>query len=166
MNPASVIAPGTVPAQYAFASHQHPGDAPATLVFARAVIVPLGFTMLMVMIVATAGVLLGIDPIGWVIVAAPLAVAGAAAFTAFWMRRTPAELLLLGDRAAVRSVWEVSTGAPGVAGRLLPPKKLQGGIDVGIGEDVLTLTPAEWPRLAEIEAALNELVPVISSDTR
>lgn len=158
------VGAATVPARYCFASRHHPGEAPPAPIFARALTGPLSFSMLVVMIAATASVLLGVDPLGWVMFAVPAALALATGFTVFVMRRTPAELLLLGDRAAIRSVWDVATGVAGEAGPLLPPKRVRDGIHVGIGENVLTFTAEDWPELRAIEAALDELVPPIRDD--
>lgn len=148
-----------------FASRHHPADALPTFVFARAVTGPLVFGMLLIMIAAGAAMLLGNDPVWWVVWAAPLAFVVAAAFAVHVMRSQPAEIRLLGDRAAVRSVWDVATRRPAVYERMIPPRRVRGGIDLGVGRDVLTLTAEDWPDLAEMESALAQAVPPVRDDT-
>jgi hypothetical protein len=162
--PARPLRPESLPASHVFASRRHPGDAGPAAVYARALTSPLSFTFLLLMLVGTASVLLGEDPLPWLTWAAPLAAVLASAFTLHRLRSAPAELLLVGDHAAVRSVWDVATNRPAYPETLIPPKRVRDGLDVGVGRDVLTLTRAEWPELERIHATLLELVPPVRQD--
>jgi hypothetical protein len=114
----------------------------------------MALAMIAIMLVATSMVLLGQDPLPDVVWSAPLAAAIAIALTVYRLRTTPAEILVYADAAAVRTVWEVATRSPAVPTRVLPPRRVQEGINVGIGGDVLTLTDPEWPRLDELHREL------------
>lgn len=93
-----------------FESVHHPGDAPAALVYGRALATPLGFCTLPVMI-ATAAAALQQQPI-WPFLAwgLPLALGVAAAWTRFRLGSTPAEVRIRDHQAAVRSVHDCVHG--------------------------------------------------------
>jgi hypothetical protein len=154
-----------VPASHAFASRHHPGDQAPPVVLARALTGPLSFAMLILMLAATASVLLGQDPLPWLAWVAPLAAFLAFAFSVNSLRSTPAELLLIGDRAALRSVWDVAAERTALPEEVTPPRRVRGGIDVGIGRTVYTLERDEWPRLDELHERLLECVPPVREDT-
>lgn len=148
----------------AFPSRNHPGDrAPAT-VFAIALTGPLSFLLIILMLAGTASVLLGQDPLPDLAWATPLAILVAFGFTRHKLRSTPAELVILGDRAAIRSVWEVAAGRTAMPELLSPPRRTQEGLDVGIGRTVYTLTSSEWADLGSIENALSTAAPPTRSD--
>jgi len=137
-----------------FASRHHPQGAPPGVVYARELTGPLAGAMIALMIAATASVLLGQDPAPSLAWAAPLAAVLAAVFAGHHARRLPAEIVLYADRAALRSVWDVATGRTALPLRLLPPRRVREGLNVGIGPDVVTLTAEEWPDLPRLHAAL------------
>lgn len=159
------LRPESLPASHVFSSRRHPGQAGPATVYARALTSPLSFTFLLLMLAGTTSVLLGEDPLPWLVWAAPLAAAIASAFTLHRLRSTPAELLLVGDHAAVRSVWDVALNRPAYPETLIPPKRVREGLDVGVGRDVLTLTRAEWPDLDRMHKTMLELVPPVHQDS-
>lgn len=151
---------------FSFPSHAHPGDSSAAIVYGAALSRPLAFCLLIVMIVATALVLLRTDALPFVTWAAPVAILVAIGYTIFRLRSIPAELVIQGDKGMVRNVWDVATKNWPQAEALIPPRKTKTGIDVGIGRDVLSITPDEWPGIEEIYEALLIASPPPLSDSR
>ena len=135
------------------------------VVFARALTGPLSFTMIVLMLAATASVLMDRDPLPWLVWIAPLAVVLAVAFTINDLRSKPAEIVLVGTRAAIRSVWDVAAGSAALPEEISPPRRVREGIDVGIGLSVVTLTPGEWPDLDRLHTLLAESTPSVREDT-
>ena len=87
-----------------FRSIHHPGDMPPPLVYGRALLAPLAFCLLPVMISATAAALQQ-QPIGPFLTWGPPAALGAAAlWTRYQLSATPAEVHVRDHEAAVRSV--------------------------------------------------------------
>ena len=151
---------------FSFPSHAHPGESPAPFVYGSALTRPLAFCLLIVMIAATALVLLQQDALPFVSWAGPAALIISIGYTVFRLRSIDAELLIQGDKALVRSVWDVATNAYPPAEPLVPPRKTQTGIDVGIGRDVLSISPDEWPNIDEIFDALLLAAPPATSDSK
>lgn len=142
--------------QQVYTSRHHPGDQGAARVYAQAMTEPLVLAMTALMVAATGGALMGSDPARWLVWAVPLALAAAAAVTLFRLRSTPVELRLYSDSVAVRTIWEVATDQPGQPTRILPPRRVRGGVDVGVGRNVLTLLAEDWPDLDRLHRALTE----------
>jgi len=134
------------------------------MVFALAFTGPLGFLLLLLMIAGTASVLLGEDPLPQLLWTAPAAIALAFAFTLHRLRSLDAELVVLGDRAAMRSVWEVVWRKPAILETMTPPRRVRDGLDLGIGRTVHTLTSDDWPELNRINEILTEIVPAARPD--
>lgn len=83
---------------------------------------------------------------------------GAAAYGQNRLHATPAELVVAGPFAALRSVWEVA-GDPDA--RLVPvasARLAQGELTVGMGDEVVTLRHADWPEFDAVVAALRGAV--------
>jgi hypothetical protein len=145
---------GRVAYPLVFPSRHHPGAAPLAVVYARELTGPLAGAMIALMVAATAAVLMSQDPAPTLAWAAPLAALLAAAFAGHHARRLPAELVLYADRAALRSVWDVASGRTSLPLRVLPPRRVREGLNVGIGPDVVTLTPEDWPDYPRLREAL------------
>ncbi len=138
-----------------FRSRYHPGDAPTALVYARALTPPLAWSMTGVMIAAATAMLEGQDPLPWAVWVVPLVYALSTAWTLYDLRRTPAELVLDGAGAGLRSVWDA-------AGRKKPlplravfsPRRTVYGLDVPIGRTLHAFAPEDWPAFERLEAAV------------
>ena len=84
----------------------------------------------------------------------PTAYVLAAAAGLYVVQKRPAEVVVDGGRAALRSVWDASGGDATV---LLPVHSVlprREGLVVGIGDEVVTLRPEEWPEFEEVHRAL------------
>jgi hypothetical protein len=143
-----------------FRSTRHPGDAPLPLVAARAQVRPVGLAFAAVMVVTTATVLQGLPVLRAFLVLTPLAYALAVAWTLYDLRRTPAEVVLGSGIGAVRSVWDVARtrgwDAPEPLAPVFHPRKADGALLVGFGDEVVTFRPDEWPQFDALRAALED----------
>lgn len=143
------------PAPIAFRSRSHPDRTPAALVYARALTEPLAWGMTGVMIAAGASILSAQNPLPWLIWVVPVVCALAVGWTVYDLRRTPAEIVLVGHLGTVRSVWDVALGRP--PQRLHPvfsPKRTREGLNLPLGRTVHTLGPEDWADFERLEAAL------------
>ncbi|NBB75348.1 MAG: hypothetical protein GVY35_17020 [Bacteroidetes bacterium] len=87
-----------------FKSTHHPGDASATLIYGRALMAPLAFFTLPVMIAATAAALQQHRLLPFLTWGLPAALLAATVWTRFRLGATPAEVRVRDHQAAVRSV--------------------------------------------------------------
>ncbi len=150
----SSTAPEPAATAAVFRSRRHPGDAGPSLVFARALPPALALLLLPLMVLATADMLLGNDPAGWLLWAAPVALAVATVVTLYRLRSAPVEIVLRGGLGGARTLWEVAANAPLRLRPIFRPRRVRDGLNAIVGEDVLTLAPDEWPEVAALEAAL------------
>ena len=137
-----------------YRSVYHPGEASRAVVAARAQSLPVAVVFLVVMIGSLSAVLQGVDvlrPLLWIV---PAAYAAAAAMGMYAVQRRPAEVVVDGGRAALRSVWEASGGRPAVLVRVHSALPRREGLVVGIGDEVVTLRPEDWPEFAGVHRAL------------
>ena len=137
-----------------YASIHHPGSASRALVAARAQSGPVALVFLAIMVVALSAVLQGLRVLQPLLVAVPLAYVGAAVAGLYAVQKRPAEVVVSGARAAVRSVWDASGTAPAV---LLPVHSVlprREGLVVGVGDEVVTLRPGDWPEFGALHHAL------------
>ena len=137
-----------------FRSIHHPGTASRAVVVARAQSLPVAVAFLAVMIGSLSAVLQGVDvlrPLLWIV---PSAYAAAAAMGMYAVQRRPAEVVVDGGRGAVRSVWEASGAGPAVLARVHSALPRREGLVVGIGDEVVTLRPEDWPDFAGAHHAL------------
>lgn len=146
--------PPAAPRPAVFRSTAHPGDCPAPLVFARAFAAPLLLATAAAMTAGTAAALSGAPALAWFAAVLVLGAALATAATAARLRTTAAELLVWPGHAAVRTVWDVATGAPAVPLPLLPPRTSRDGLRVALGTDVRTFRNEDWPDGPTLRAAL------------
>jgi hypothetical protein len=141
-----------------FRSVRHPGDTPFPLVVARAQSRPVGLAFAAVMVVTTAAVLQGVPVLRTFLLFAALAYAGAAAWALYDLHRTPAEVVLGRGVGAVRSVWEVARtrgwDGPDTLAPVFHPRKADGALLVGFGDEVVAFRPQDWPQFDELRAAL------------
>jgi len=103
----------------------------------------------------------GSPVLGTLVWTAPLAYAAAAGWSLYELQRRPAEIVIRGGFAAVRSVWDVARHRDPAADeelrlyRIFPPNRVDGELSVGIGHQVYTLRPGEWPKFGTLKEALH-----------
>lgn len=150
-----------------FHSVHHPGAAPPPLVYARALIRPLGACMLPVMIVATVLVLSRVDALIFVAWASPAAYLVASGWTAYNLGRTPAEMVVTEDSAALRSIWQVARGKESDTGGQVFWFRDDGTVlNVSIGRVVVSLHPDEWPEGDVLANALDRAALAVRVQSR
>lgn len=138
---------------HTFRSTAYP-DAPAGLVYARALSKPLAACVLPVMTIATAAALLG-EPVLtealWGMAAALVVAAGWARFD---LRRTVAEVRVRGGEASLRTVWACLHGQPASWVPVLDVRSTGGVVGLGAGDAEMELDGAYWPQQAALLEAL------------
>ncbi|HIG76363.1 MAG TPA: hypothetical protein EYQ24_17840 [Bacteroidetes bacterium] len=139
-----------------FRSVHHPGSASRALVAARAQAGPVAFALLCVMIVALAAALQGYPVLRPLMLIVPGVYACAAAVGMYVVQRRPAEVVVAGASGAIRSVWEVSGDGPALLVPVHSAMPRREGLVVGIGDEVITLRPEDWPQLEDVHRALAE----------
>ena len=115
---------------------------------------PVALALLVVMTVTLAAVLEGYEVLWPFVGASALSYAGAAAYGQSRLHATPAELVVSGPFASLRSVWEAA-GAD--AGRLAPvasARLTQGELTASIGDEVVTFRAEDWADFDAVVAAL------------
>ena len=144
-----------------YKSTHHPGDTSFGLVVARAQAQPVSLALIAVLVVSFVALMQGTPVVVTLIGVAPLAYAVAAGWSLYELRRRPAEIVLRGGFAAVRSVWEVARRPDPASDselrlyRVFPPNRVDGELSVGIGHQVYTLRPEEWPKYGRLKDVLN-----------
>lgn len=139
-----------------FTSTRHPQGAPAALVYGRAIAVPLGACMLPVMLGALAAALQSVSLTPFLLWGAPAALLVASLWTRFHLMRTPAEILVRPDAAAVRSIYDCAHRRGTVWKRVFDLRTTRRSLEVAIGRDAYELAHAEWPEHEALLEALRE----------
>lgn len=138
-----------------FTSAAHPEGQPWALVYAGALIKPLGACMLPVMIVTLVAVLEQQPVLPYLMWGFPGALALASLWTRFRLSRTPAEVHVRAGQAAVRSVHEcLQTDPPLIWQRILEIRDGSSALFVTLGLDTYTFRHDEWPQHPELMKAL------------
>ncbi|MEL6614561.1 MAG: hypothetical protein AAFQ43_02420 [Bacteroidota bacterium] len=137
-----------------FASIHHPGDASRALVAARAQSLPVALVFLVLMVVSLAAVLQGVEVLRPLLIAVPVGYLVAASIGLYGAQKRYAEVVTDGGRAAIRSVWEASGGGPAVLVRVHSVLPRREGLLVGLGDEVVTLRPEDWPAFDRVHRAL------------
>ena len=138
-----------------FHSRHHPGDTTRGMLALRAQARPVALALLVVMTVTLAAVLEGYEVLWPFVGASALGYAGAAAYGQGRLHATPAELVVSGPFASLRSVWDVA-GSAG-AERLAPvasARLVQGELTAGIGDDVVSFRSEDWRDFDAVVGAL------------
>lgn len=145
---------GSVPS--IFKSAEHPGDAPSSAVYSRALARPIGAFLAPIMLGAAAAALQG-DPVwGYLLWGLPGALIAATLWTQFRLMRTPAELHLRPGQAAVQSVHEVVHGRPRTWHPLHHVRAGRWDVELSVGWRTYSFRPAEWPNYEELREAARE----------
>lgn len=144
-----------------FPSIHHPGDTNFGLVVARAQAQPIAVALITLLTVTFVALMQGSPVLGTLAWAAPLAYALAAGWSLYELHRKPAELVVRGGFAAVRSVWDVARRPDPAADadlqlfRVFPPSRIDGVMSASIGHQVHSFRPEEWPHFSVLHDALN-----------
>lgn len=137
-----------------FRSRHHPGDDSAALVYGRAVARPIGACVVPLMIGATMSVLQSQDPLPYLTMGLPGAVALALTWTRFRLGSTPAALQIRGPQVAILSVRDVLRDAEPNWQPLFDVRVAPDAIHVTLGHDADTLRHTEWPEQDALADAL------------
>ena len=110
--------------------------------------------MLCVMVGALSAVLQGFDVLSHMLWIVPLTYAVAAFGGMAWVQKRPAEVIVAGSKGAIRSAWDVASPGPTVLVPVHSAMPRREGLVVGLGDEVVTLRPEDWPQLEEVHRAL------------
>lgn len=129
-----------------FESTHHPGNTPAPLVYGQALLAPLAFFTLPVMIAATAAALQQHLLLPYLTWGLPTALVAATLWTRFRLGATPAEVRVRDHQAAVRSVHDCLGAAPDDHWQWI--HEIRSGADaliVTMGFETYRFRYDEWP---------------------
>ena len=144
-----------------FPSIHHPGDAALAFVLARAQVQPVALALIALLTVSCVALLEGEPVLSTLAWSSPLAYVVAVGWTLYELHRKPAEVVVRGGFAAVRSVWDVArrqnpaSDAELLFYRVFPPQRVDGELTVAIGHDVHTIRREEWPTFDALKEALH-----------
>jgi hypothetical protein len=139
---------------HTFESTYHPGDDPASRVWGRALVKPVGATVLPLMIAVTVSALqLGVV---WPYVAwgLPAALGVATVWTRFRLGSLTAELRVQSGQVALRSVHDVLTGTPPEFEPLYDVRVTSRSLNLSLGWTALNLDARNWPEFEALKGAL------------
>ena len=142
------------PSPSVFYSHAHPGSLSWGTTFARSLAKPLATCMLPVMIITLICVLQGLSITLLLIWFFPAAVVIAFWWTMFRLKKTPAEIYVYQNDAAVRTVWEYSFHQPIIWDRILDVRDYGHWTFVAIGLHSYEINQSEWPRYQQLNQTL------------
>lgn len=140
-----------------FKSNLHPDEQPLVLVHARHLVVPLAVASLPVMIVTLVSMLQGLPVLLLTVAGFALAITLANLWTHYRLRRTPAEVRVRGEVAAIRSIWDVAVHAPLVWGRVFDLRDTSSERTVTVGLTSYDLAKGDWPEMRELTEALQQI---------
>lgn len=136
-----------------FQSKYHPGDTPGSLVYARALVGPIGACTTPIMIGATAAALQGHPIWGYLVWGLPAALAIATVWTHFTLSATPAELLLKPGQCAIRSIHDVLQDAPPSFHPLYNVRVTPWETELAVGWNTRVCAQSDWPNYPELRKA-------------
>lgn len=138
-----------------FKSIHHPRGRSRVLLYAEWLVRPLAICILPIMIVTLVEVLRGQQILGYVYFGVPIAFALASGWTAYRIRTVPAELVLSGPFAEVRTVTDALRKPPSRPWRIVLDARFSDHqMTVAIGESVYELVRAEWPDWNQVVTAV------------
>lgn len=138
-----------------FTSVHHPGDAPAALVYGRALVGPLAFCALPLMIGAAVAALQQARVLPFLTWGLPAALAAATLWTRFHLGAVPAEVRIRPHQLAVRSVRDCLHATPPHWQRIHQVRQRTEGLVVTAGFDTYRFTYGDWPDHAALLDALH-----------
>ncbi len=128
-----------------YLSKAHPSSSPKENVFAWAVLRPLAFCTIPVMILSLVRVLQGLQITGLLVYGFPVALLLAIFWTRFQLKRTLAEIHVLNAKAAARTIWDALQKNNEL--NWLPVvdlRKSERGFTVTIGDRLYDCSNDEW----------------------
>lgn len=139
-----------------FRSVHHPGNDPLPFVYAQALVRPIGFCMLPVMIITTVEMLRTNPVLPYLIWGAPAALIIASVWTRFQLGYTIAEVRVRSGRAALRSVHDYLRGIPPEWKFIHNVRKDSFGVVVSVGWTTHTLRNDSWPEHRALHDSLQQ----------
>ena len=137
-----------------YKSTLHPGHRSTAVLFGSEVVRPLAACMIPIMLGALTYMLTGRDPLRFLTMGFPVAMAVASAWTVFQLRRRVAEVTIRGEAVRILSAWQVAAEQDEDWVSLLDVRRESSGLVVTLGHDSRQLLNADWPNLARMEQLL------------
>ncbi len=148
-----------MPPATVFRSRHHPGTAPWSLVFARALVTPLATCSLPVMVVGLVAALEGLPLLPYLFVGFAGAVLAAFVWTSLHLRTVVGEVHVGESGVGLRSVYACTRpDAPVVEQPLYDLRKTRTSIILGVGDRMVELADEDWPAPDALLDALQRLL--------
>ena len=141
-----------------FQSIHHPEDTPSSLVYARALVAPIGACTTPVMIGAAATALQGQPVWAYLVWGFPAALLVASVWTQFALSTTAAEVHLKPGQCAIRSVQEVLRDTPPEFHPLFNVRTTPSRIEIALGWDTQICARSDWPEYGRLRDAAQHAV--------
>jgi hypothetical protein len=139
-----------------FFSIHHPGGRSKAAVASAALVRPLGFCMLPVMIGALFSMLQGFAALPYLTLGFPIALCCAAAWTWLYVRRQICEIHIYDDSVAVRTLHEAAQPPSDIEWkRILTVTTKAGHADITLGLASIRLDQGVWPEWLTVMDALH-----------
>jgi hypothetical protein len=143
------------PVRHVFFSAHHPGGRSKPAIAGAALVRPLGFCMLPVMLGALVSMLQGFDALPYLTVGFPIAGACATAWTWIKVRGDVCEIHIHDNSVAVRSMMDAALPASNLNWKRLIHLESEGShADLTLGLSSLRLSQSDWPEWTHILSAL------------
>lgn len=150
-----------------FKSIHHPGDAPLALVLVRSQTEATAIVVIALLAVSFVFLMQGYSVWQTLVWVLPAAYVATAIWAAYELRRKPAEIVLKNGLGEIRSVWDVARINEGdeietaLLVRVFPPQKVDGEVNVAIGDTMMTIRPQEWPDFGQLTRALSDAAQLV-----
>ena len=142
------------PDSQTFYSTAHPAGTSASLVWARALVLPLATAMLPVMIVTLVAALEGLNLLPFLLFGFPGAIVAATLWTRYRLALTPAEIHVREGEAALRTVAEVLRHGRLAWRPVFDLRKTRTTFIIALGRTQYELDDADWPDVRTLLEAL------------
>ena len=139
-----------------FRSVHHPGSRPAAHVVSEALVRPLAFFALPLMIGTTVAVLTGQSIVLSLAVGLPLVLGGASIVAHFQLGQMPAEVCVRAGEASMRTVRDIIYRTPRAWQPLYDPRLDATQTTLTIGWRTLRCTRAQWPEHDALQDAVRD----------
>ena len=145
-----------------FRSRLYPTAPNRAALLGMSLVGPLGTSMVPVMLGALVSMLTTGNPMGWLYVGFPAALAVASGWTVLQLRRRVVEVLVRHEAVSVRSAWEVAGSSPATWLSVLDVSRAGGVTTVTLGHDSRSLQDADWENAAQVAATLHQAADVFA----
>lgn len=137
-----------------FESVDNPGNVPPGYVYVQSVATPMLWCTLPLMIAASTAVLMGRDPLSFVLWGFPLATGAAVAWTIFRLTRRVAKIRIADGHVMVYSIWDQTHNTQPHMGPLLHAERTRFGLRMSVGDTVYTFRKRDWPEFDRLLESL------------